>query len=185
MKLLDKFIRYLRVSKAINEITCEETVLDLGGYDFYLLNRLQKKYRLGILVDPLAPNYTSKHLIGVGGDIFYARENLPIRNNSVDIIFMLSVFEHLAENKGSIIDECYKMLKKDGRIILTVPSPQVDRILSVLKYIKLIDGMSLEQHHGFAISEIHEYFHQSFFRKVKHIPFQFGLNNLLVYEKRE
>ncbi|MGA3086016.1 MAG: methyltransferase domain-containing protein [Thermodesulfobacteriota bacterium] len=185
MKLFDKFIRYLRVSKAINEITYAETVLDLGGYDFYLLNRLQKKYRLGILVDPLASNYTSKHLISVGGDIFYARENLPIKNNSVDIIFMLSVFEHLGENKRSIIDECYKMLKNDGRIILTVPSPRVDRILSMLKYIYLIDGMSLEQHGGFAVSKIDEYFDQSFFRKVRHIPFQFGLNNLFIYNNRE
>lgn len=183
MRRLDKFIRYLRVSKVLSEIDESETVIDLGGYDFYLLSKCKGKYHLGILIDPLAEDHEENGLISIKGDLFYAIDKLQLQPNSVDVIFMLSVFEHLGNERNKIISECRKLLKKGGKIILTIPHPMVDYILLLLKFGKLIDGMSLEQHDGYNQSLIHLQLNTNNFIKLKHKKFQLGLNNLYVFEK--
>jgi hypothetical protein len=74
-------------------------------------------------------------------------------------------------------------LKPNGRLIITVPSPMVDHVLKVLKFLRLIDGMSLEEHHGFEVHQTTAIFPAKDFRLVKRKRFQLGLNNLFVFER--
>jgi hypothetical protein len=76
----------------------------------------------------------------------------------------------------------YNLLKPKGRVIVTVPSPQVDYILEILLKLKLIDGMSLEEHYGFKPSDTEIIFSKGF-KLIKKKKFQLGLNNLYVFEK--
>jgi len=79
---------------------------------------------------------------------------------------------------------CSRFLKPGGRLIITVPSPQVDFILKVLLALGLIDGMSVEEHHGYDVRETTNIFPPPEFRLVKHQRFQLGLNNLFVIERQ-
>jgi ubiquinone/menaquinone biosynthesis C-methylase UbiE len=44
-------------------------------------------------------------------------EGLPLKSSSVDIIYMQFMFEHLT-NINFVLKECYRLLKKEGKIII-------------------------------------------------------------------
>ena len=58
----------------------------------------------------------------------------------------------------------------------------VDTILDVLAFLKLIDGMSLEQHYGFEPGDTPGIFEGLLELRVDR-SFQLGLNRLFVFEK--
>jgi hypothetical protein len=74
------------------------------------------------------------------------------------------------------------MLSPKGRLIITIPHPFVDKILAVLSFMHLIEGMALDEHHGFDPDALLTYFSGSL-RLVKCGRFQFGLNNIFVFER--
>ena len=63
------------------------------------------------------------------------------------------------------------------------PSPLVDPILDALKFLRILDGMSLEEHYGFEVAHTLTIFKKPIFKLVHHKKFQLGLNNLLVFER--
>ncbi len=54
----------------------------------------------------------------------------------------------------------------------------------LLKRLRLIDGMSLEEHHGYDVGETTAIFGEPDFRLVRHRKFQLGLNNLFIFERK-
>jgi hypothetical protein len=92
--------------------------------------------------------------------------------------------EHFpAEAYGPLADGCARFLKPGGSLVITVPSPAVDRILAVLKALRLIHGMSLEEHHGFQVGQTLEIFAPPRFELRQRSSFQLGLNNLFVFRR--
>jgi len=102
---------------------------------------------------------------------------------SYDVIYALAVFEHFTEkdliNSGSLIAD---MLSKDGVLIATVPHPFVDKILEILTFLKLIDGIALQEHHGFNPESLIQIL-QKYLKLVEAKKFQFGLNNIYIFKK--
>ena len=81
---------------------------------------------------------------------------------------------------------CARFLKPGGRLIITVPAAAVDHILAVLKFLRLIDGMSLEEHHGYDVRQTPEIFSVGSTSELlcAQKRFQLGLNNLFVFERQ-
>ncbi len=72
-------------------------------------------------------------------DILYcdARIKIPLENYSVDNVYSSHTFEHLRYEDGDkFLNECYRVLKKDGGIRLIVPNLR----LKIEDYIKLKDA---------------------------------------------
>ena len=74
-------------------------------------------------------------------------------------------------------------MRSGGRVIITVPTLLVDKILNIIVMLRFLDGMSLEEHHGFLPDELPGIFIPEGFRLNNKRKFQFGLNNLYVFEQ--
>ena len=109
----------------------------------------------------------------------------PLPTGTFDVITMLAVLEHLPpEALEATPHACASLLDGGGRLVITVPSPAVDRILHWLERARLIEGIGLHEHHGFQPARTMEVFCQPTFRLLEHRRFELGLNNLFVFERR-
>ena len=158
-----------------------DAVLDIGAADGALFRQLPRVGRY-VGVDPDLD--ASKEL---AANARLAKGLFPqaIPNEDpFDCVVMLAVLEHIpAEQQRQLVADFARYLKPGGKVILTVPSGQVDRILDILKKLHLIDGMALEEHHGFAVADTMPLFTNGGFRLIARRRFQLGLNNLFVFSK--
>jgi 2-polyprenyl-3-methyl-5-hydroxy-6-metoxy-1,4-benzoquinol methylase len=184
MKFIDKALRRWRVGVALRaKPKWVKSVFDIGCDDGYLLRKIEgDDLRLDGCDPRLSINIVSSNSRLLQGFFPLVLDQSEERGK-YDAIFALSVFEHFTEN--DLIRSSQKisdLLSDKGRLIVTVPHPFVDKILDALMLLKLIDGQAIEEHHGFdpesLISILSSHLQLKFRKK-----FQFGLNNLFVFEK--
>lgn len=183
MKSTDRALQTWRISKVKAYIPPGAKILDIGSVDGALFRQLGQTVGPGSMgIDP-----TLKAPLVVNGFTLYNGffpAAMPADAGQFDIITMLAVLEHFPEDGyQSLRDGCATCLRPGGKLLLTVPSPQVDTLLKWLTFFRLIDGMSLEEHHGFRVEKTVEIFPAAKFRLVRHGRFQLGLNNLFVFER--
>jgi 2-polyprenyl-3-methyl-5-hydroxy-6-metoxy-1,4-benzoquinol methylase len=181
MKYTDRLLQRWRIAQARPFIAPGSQILDVGSVDGVLFQQLGKVGGRCLGIDP-----TLKANTHVGGALLIAGffpEDMPAVE-PFDVITMLAVLEHFPPSEyESLQNGCAKFLKPGGRLIITVPSGAVDRILAVLKFSRLIDGMSLEEHHGYQVEQTTAIFPAKSFRLLRRKRFQLGLNNLFVFER--
>jgi len=153
--------------------------LDIGCADRVLLTRAADRVSQAVGIDPIAEPYRQGNIEVVRGAIPGER---VFEDQTFDCIAMLAVLEHV-KDRELLARECFRLLRPEGRVIITAPRPVVDRILKVLLLLRLIDGMSLEEHHGFDIRLIPLIFEAAGFRLIRKRSFQLGLNTVFVFEK--
>lgn len=97
----------------------ECSLVDIGcGREAVFLRELSRFVQIAYGVDPEIPETS------VEGDIQVipgSAEALPLRDRSIDIITMVNVAEHLPDPKRAF-QECRRVLKPGGSLILTTPS---------------------------------------------------------------
>ena len=182
MKFLDRLLRDWRINKAECYIMPKDKVLDIGVFDNTFFEKLLHKpigYSIGL--DPLLKNtiITDRYKL-IRGKF---PDDLP-QKEKFNCITMLAVLEHIPHKKQLKLSKIFfNSLESKGRVIITVPSPFVDKILWVLSKLRLIEGMSLDEHYGFKAKDTQSLFKPEHFKLLKYKPFQLGLNNLYVFEK--
>ena len=183
MKFTDRLLQRWRIAKIRPFIAPGARILDIGSADGALFAALGNSAGAGSLgVDP-----TLKQPLTVNGCALlpgFFPQAVPADAGPFDVVTMLAVLEHYPLSAhASLRTGCEHFLRPDGKLLITVPSPQVDRVLAVLKCLRLVDGMALEEHHGFKVGQTEEIFPPPQFRLLLHRVFQLGLNNLFVFER--
>jgi SAM-dependent methyltransferase len=180
VKTLDRYLRERRIAKARRYVEQGDVVLDIGCADGTMFERWSDTIAFGYGVDPtLAGKRETDRYVLYPGTFPDALPQI-----SCDMITMLAVLEHIPEGRqAEAAAACHRILNPGGRVVVTVPSPQVDTILGVLRRLRMIDGMSLDEHYGFDPGRTEAVFAPPAFRLAVRRRFQFGLNNLFVFEK--
>jgi SAM-dependent methyltransferase len=181
LTILDRYLQKRRIAMAGRFIETDAKILDIGSYDgalFTVLSFLKN----GIGIDPdVEPSLRLPNAVLLRG---YFPEALPCADTKFDGITLLAVLEHVPlEKQPSLARDCWMHLNPGGRVIITVPSPFVDKLLIVLQRLRLVRGMALDQHYGYDVTKTEALFKAAGFRVVTKRKFQLGLNNLFVFER--
>jgi SAM-dependent methyltransferase len=181
MKALDRFIQRWRIGQAKRFIPVQSRVIDIGAHEGELFAALGQRLQWGYGVEPLCPAIMVRDRFMVVPGYFPAQ--CP-PEGKWDAVTMLAVLEHVpTSEQPALAAACHEMLKPGGRVIITVPSKAVDHILAALRFLRLIDGMSLEEHYGFEPADTLRIFTPPQFRLLHRSRFQGGLNHLFVFER--
>jgi 2-polyprenyl-3-methyl-5-hydroxy-6-metoxy-1,4-benzoquinol methylase len=181
MKWLDRYLQKARIKQGTPFVKKGDVVIDVGCGDGAMLASWQGLISRGIGCDPAltSPQRGSNYELYPGA----FPEAIP-QGVQADVITMFAVLEHIPPpEQARLADVCAGMLKSGGRIVATVPSPRVDSILHVLSGLHLIDGIAVHEHYGFDAATTPSIFPAPTYRLERWQRFQFGLNNLFVFEK--
>lgn len=179
MKTVDRLLQRWRVAKVRPYLKPGANVLDIGCADGALA-RLVPHLGAYLGIDPgIAASDSVAACRRIKGRF---PDDLPTGAEAFDAITMLAVLEHIpAEAQAALAEACRRHLRPGGVALVTVPCPAVDYVLAALKFVRLIDGMSLEEHYGFDVRQVPQCFAGAGLQLVVHRRFQLGLNHLFVF----
>jgi SAM-dependent methyltransferase len=183
MRFTDRLLQRWRIRRVRPFIAPGARILDIGSADGALFGALGGAVGAGSLgVDPTLSRPAVVNGCALVPGFF--PEAVPADAGPFDVVTMLAVLEHFPPPAyGPLRAGCERLLRPGGKLLVTVPSPGVDHILAMLKFLRLVDGMSLEEHHGFEVRQTLEIFPPPAFRLVRRDTFQLGLNHLFVFER--
>jgi 2-polyprenyl-3-methyl-5-hydroxy-6-metoxy-1,4-benzoquinol methylase len=180
MKQGDVMLQRWRIRMAGRHLPQGAHVLDIGCSDGLLFSVLKDRIASGVGVDTDSVPEDYGNVRFIRGR---APDDLP-SGETFDAITMLAVLEHIpAETQRNLVEDCRALLKTNGRVICTVPSPKVDSLIQLGKHLRIIDGMQEQEHYGFEPSDTLSLFGDRGFTLRGARRFQFGLNNLFVFAK--
>lgn len=179
MRFIDRVLQNWRARKARRWIPHGARVLDIGCHQGEFLKSLGDNIGPSVGYDPLTTALDGRNYRLIR-DLF--SPPTPFANESFDVVVMLATLEHVRD-KDPIAVECFRLLTPGGRMIITVPAHAVDGIVHLLCKLRIADGMSLEEHHGYDPRTTPEVFGRHGFALEKWRRFQLGLNHLFVLTK--
>lgn len=179
---LEPILSAIRLLVAQPFIQKDAIVCDVGcGESARLLNYVKTKIKQGIGLDELVTPHKEGNLVFKTVDV--NKEKLPLKNESVTVVTLLAVIEHV-KYPDKLVKEAYRILKKDGVLIMTTPSPQNEALLNLLSKLKLVDPYMIDQHQTyFDLKLLSELATKNKFMVKKTQTFELGLNLLLVAQK--
>lgn len=181
MRTLDRVLQRWRIARAAPWLPDGAEVLDVGCADGALFRQLGCRLGAGLGVEPAldAERTVGRSELRPG----HVPDAVP-PGRTFDAVTMLAVLEHVpAPAQRALADACARLVRPGGVAVVTVPAPAVDRVLAVLRALRLVDGMSLQEHYGFEPGDVPPLFAGPAWRPLRHQPFQLGLNHLFVFRR--
>jgi 2-polyprenyl-3-methyl-5-hydroxy-6-metoxy-1,4-benzoquinol methylase len=129
MKPMDKILQRWRIKKAKPFVQTGSRLLDVGCADGLLYQMLKAQIAEYVGIDPILSHSVDEEGFKLIAGSF--PEDLP-KMQPFDTIAMLAVIEHLPKDyqrKAALA--CVRLLKQDGILILTIPSPVADCLLDI------------------------------------------------------
>ena len=121
-KHYDNFIKLFNLDKKgeikdILELKGEEIVLDIGGGTGKLAEYICEDCKIVYVLDEskgmLSKVEENARVVPILGDVL----DINFENNSIDIVIISDVLHHI-ENQQRLIEETYRILKKNGKLII-------------------------------------------------------------------
>jgi SAM-dependent methyltransferase len=163
----------ISIELALENNCLQGNVIDLGagcGTDSYILSHYSHVISIDIdcisnvgiqLLNPEV-NLGITRIVACG-------EYLPFLDNSIDMIYMMSVFHHI-RNKVAALNEWYRILKPGGILIAAGERPAKDIEERDTNIAIVLSRGQVHESLWFDTVELFEYFDKCLFTNIKHIP---------------
>jgi 2-polyprenyl-3-methyl-5-hydroxy-6-metoxy-1,4-benzoquinol methylase len=178
---LEPILRRMRLQKVLPVIRrypdCR--LLDVGcGWDYRLLKTVEPLINSGVGIDLKVQETTGTKINTV---CMRLTGSLPFDSESFDVVTMLAVLEHLSNPAGMMV-EIERVLKKGGRLVLTVPSKLSKPVLEFLAFrLKIVSAVQIKDHKTYYNAvDIRSLLEQMGLIVEQHRYFQIGMNNYCV-----
>jgi glycosyltransferase involved in cell wall biosynthesis len=175
--LLEPLLRWFRLQRVIAQIPQNSVVLDIGcGRSATFLRAIASRIQQGFGVDFKVNNTQVGNIQTVQLKL---SQNLPFEDNSFDVVTMLAVLEHI-EYEAPILQEIYRVLKPNGKLVLTVPSIWAQPVLEFLAFkMKIVDETEIRDHKRYYDRQrLRNLLIKNLpFQNLRHQYFQFWMNN--------
>ena len=184
--ILDKIIAKFRYAKVNNYVKSNGTIVDIGcGQEGQFLITNKKRIKKGYGLDYKIKNHTIDNIYFINNKNL---KLLPIPKDSVDVVFLNAVLEHLIDPKAVLV-EVLPLLKTGGKIVMTTPTPVAKPILEFMAYkLHIINEAEIREHVHYYTREdieilIKELYDICPVKLEKYEKFEFGVNSLIVIQK--
>lgn len=149
---------------------------------------------IGCGINSLVKSYEQTGKRGKGVDVFQWNNsvlkiddssNLPFSSCKFDTITLVACFNHITNRLG-VLKEIHRLLKEDGRVVLTNLSPFIGLIWHKWAFWdrdQNVRGLKSGELYGLKFDYIDQIFSQSGFQLAKTIKFSWNLNALYIYKK--
>lgn len=183
MTWLDCFIAGLRFRKVVAMIPHRARVLDLGcGYDVPMLRMLADKIMSGVGIDLQVAQLLDVPNIKLIKSRIDTK--LPLKDGEFDVVTAAAVIEHV-EYPELLLKEAYRVLRPNGRIIVTTPSKYGKLPLEMAARLGWISQAEIADHKRYYESRtLTLALHQAGFRKIRIKRFTPTLLNLIAVAER-
>ncbi|MFH0803748.1 MAG: class I SAM-dependent methyltransferase [Candidatus Tagabacteria bacterium] len=178
--ILEPFLGWMRIKKIRKYIPRGGRVCDICcGKDGTLLLKIKDFIKEGVGYDMDVENSSIGNISFKKKEI---AEGIDEKSDYFDCAILLAAIEHLDRPQG-VINECFRILKPGGIILLTTPSPAAKKILEFFGFkFNLISAELLKTHKRyFNEEELLKIFTTAGFRKEKIFieKFEFGYNSFI------
>ncbi len=126
-----------RINFIIKNIGSGSRVLNVGCGDGYVDRFLKKKFKKVYSIDINKSDLKIAKSINPEKNVIYKEEsasNLPFKNDFFDAVVCTELIEHIPDDK-KVIKEIYRVLKKNGRLMLTIPHKKYNFSYDPINYI--------------------------------------------------
>ncbi len=156
-------------------------ILDIGCGSFpYFLAHTAFKEKFAVDQLHMAPETAASNQI----EFFTLNLNdtplLPFQGEYFDVVTLLAVVEHLSPDSMAVLfQECCRVLRREGMVILTTPAAWSDGLLKFMARVNLVSAEEIHEHaFAYTLPLLGWHFGQAGFemRKVKFGYFELGLN---------
>lgn len=109
---------------------------------------------------------------------------MPLPDCSVDTVFLNAVLEHLPDSY-SVLKECKRILKTNGKIVMTTPTRLAKPVLEFMAFkLHIINEDEILEHvHYYNKKDIIDLADKLEMKLNKYKFFEFFMNSLIVYVK--
>ena len=159
-------------------------ILDIGcgSADIANIKGIEKYYGIELdmgHVEALKNKYPAHSFFQMDLDV----DEFPDKRCKFDTIAMIAVIEHL-KNPDKILSQIPSLLKEEGKVLITTPSPLGDRIHKIGAMLGLTAIEAVEDHESiYGLSQIKELLNRNGLEVSVYKKFIVGLNQLVVCKK--
>jgi ubiquinone/menaquinone biosynthesis C-methylase UbiE len=171
---IEPILQAWRFSKIKPYFPAGGVLVDIGCNDPpYTINRVREKMDFCVGIDAEIQNTVSKNY---ELKQCFIEKKVPVESELANVITMLAVLEHL-DHPQAIINECYRILKPGGILLITVPSPLNKYPLEILSKLGIVQQKMIDQHKNyFTHQRLRDMFEKAGFNSASVESFQLGLN---------